>query len=72
VDNPQAFPPSITVNLRSRSGGVSVGRAGATASAASKLLQAPFRHAQRLRWRRTEGFVSAGEIVVRDVERDRA
>jgi hypothetical protein len=29
------FPPSITVNFRRRSGGVSVGSAGATASAAS-------------------------------------
>lgn len=31
----------------------------------------PVRHAQRLRWRRAEGFVSTAQIVMSDVQRDR-
>ena len=51
-----------------------MGRAGATASAASTscaMLQVRSINAQRLRWRRAEGFMNTAEIVVRDVQRDR-
>ena len=62
---------TILQGRRTRPGGVSVGRAGATASAASTSSAGgpnPVSNAQRLRRRRAQGFMDTAQIMMRDIE----
>ena len=68
------FSATINYSELASSGGVSVGRAGATAKdRVHKLRNAPslVSEPQRLRWRRAQGFMGAAEIIVSNVQRDR-
>jgi hypothetical protein len=59
--------------LRRRSGGVSIGNAGATAGAASTSCgngPSAIGNAECLRWRHAQGFMSAAEVVMCNVQRD--